>query len=212
MATWRIKALQFGNCNCDYGCPCQFNALPTHGNCQYAAGFHIIEGHHGDVRLDGLRCAAVGTWPGPVHEGGGTSQFIVDERADQAQQNALLRIMGGEDTEPMATMFAVYSAMTATFLDPLVKPIDLEVDIESGTARLFVDGIIDGSSEPIRNPVTGNVHRAQIRLPHGFEYEVAEVTSGTTKTTGGVALELNKSYGQLAELHLSNEGPVRNAL
>jgi hypothetical protein len=21
-------------CNCDWGCPCQFNAKPTHGNCE----------------------------------------------------------------------------------------------------------------------------------------------------------------------------------
>ena len=26
---WHIKGRQFGNCNCNYGCPCQFNAPPT---------------------------------------------------------------------------------------------------------------------------------------------------------------------------------------
>ena len=34
MIKWEIKAREFGNCNCDYGCPCQFNALPTHGHCR----------------------------------------------------------------------------------------------------------------------------------------------------------------------------------
>ena len=28
MIKWEIKGREFGNCNCDYGCPCQFNALP----------------------------------------------------------------------------------------------------------------------------------------------------------------------------------------
>ena len=28
---WSFKGLHFANCNCDYGCPCQFNALPTDG-------------------------------------------------------------------------------------------------------------------------------------------------------------------------------------
>ena len=34
MVTWEIKGWEFGNCNCNYGCPCQFNALPTHGHCR----------------------------------------------------------------------------------------------------------------------------------------------------------------------------------
>ena len=24
---WRVKATELANCNCDYGCPCQFNAI-----------------------------------------------------------------------------------------------------------------------------------------------------------------------------------------
>ena len=39
MATeWSLTAKEFVNCNCAYGCPCQFNALPTHGKCEAAAG------------------------------------------------------------------------------------------------------------------------------------------------------------------------------
>jgi hypothetical protein len=35
---WRIKGREFVNCNCSYGCPCQFNAPPTHGNCRAVGG------------------------------------------------------------------------------------------------------------------------------------------------------------------------------
>jgi hypothetical protein len=211
MINWRIKGREFANCNCDYGCPCQFNALPTHGNCEAAVGFQIDEGHFGDVKLDGLRAAGIYSWPGAVHEGNGTMQLIVDEKADEAQRDALLRIMRGEETEPMTTMWSVYAAMTTTILDPLFKPIDFEVDVEARTARLSVPGVIDGSGEPIRNPITGNIHRARIDLPHGFEYEIAEIGSGTTKTTGSIELNLESSYGQFAELHLSNTGVVRQS-
>ncbi len=27
---WKIKAREYANCNCSYGCPCQFNDIP-HG-------------------------------------------------------------------------------------------------------------------------------------------------------------------------------------
>ena len=26
---WSIKGPEIATCNCDWGCPCQFNALPT---------------------------------------------------------------------------------------------------------------------------------------------------------------------------------------
>ncbi|MCZ6847445.1 MAG: DUF1326 domain-containing protein, partial [Alphaproteobacteria bacterium] len=77
------------------------------------------------------------------------------------------------------------------------------------TARLVVPGMIEGTMEPIRNPVTGNPHRARIDLPHGFEYTVAEVASGTAKTTGEIKLDLVNSHGHLAELHLTDSGVVR---
>ena len=57
MTAWEIKGREFGNCNCDYGCPCQFNALPTYGHCRGLAVFDIETGFHGSTRLDGLRAA-----------------------------------------------------------------------------------------------------------------------------------------------------------
>ena len=56
---WEIKATEFANCNCTYGCPCQFNALPTHGHCRYVAGYQIEQGHFGKVKLDGLRAVTM---------------------------------------------------------------------------------------------------------------------------------------------------------
>jgi hypothetical protein len=64
--------------------------------------------------------------------------------------------------------------------------------------------------EPIKNPVTGAETRARIDLPNGFEYEIAEIGSGTTKTQGSIHLDLKASYGQFAHLHLNNKGVVRH--
>ena len=64
MATeWRIKGTELANCNCSYGCPCQFNALPTNGNCHAAGGWEIDEGHFGSVRLDGLQWSGSTIFP-----------------------------------------------------------------------------------------------------------------------------------------------------
>ena len=211
MIEWRIKGREFANCNCSYGCPCQFNALPTHGNCEAILAVAIDEGHFGGVKLDGLHAAGIYRWPGAVHEGNGTMQLVVDERAEAPQREALLKIMQGEETEPMMTMWAVYTAMTTTVLEPLARPIEFEVDVEERRARLVVPGLIETTGEPIRNPVTGAPSRARIDKPEGFEFTLAEIGSGTTKTTGAIALDLQGTYGQFAEIHLTHKGVVRDA-
>ena len=43
MTPWEFRAVELSNCNCAYGCPCQFNALPTHGNCEAAVCVEISE-------------------------------------------------------------------------------------------------------------------------------------------------------------------------
>ncbi|MGH7060192.1 MAG: DUF1326 domain-containing protein [Stellaceae bacterium] len=210
MATteWRVRADEFANCNCSYGCPCQFNALPTHGFCEAACGYRIGEGHFGEVRLDGLLAAGTWQWPGAVHQGNGTMQLVIDERADARQREALVKILSGEETEPMATVWWVYAAMSPTKLEPLFLPIAFEVDVEARRARLDVPGLLETTGEPIKNPITGAEHRARIDLPHGFEFRIAEIGSGTTRATGAIKLDLTKSYGQFAHIHLSNKGVV----
>jgi hypothetical protein len=61
-----------------------------------------------------------------------------------------------------------------------------------------VPGIIEHRAEPIRNPVTGGEHRAQIRLPGGFEYEEAEMGNSAflKVTAGAIAFEHHNSYAQ----------------
>ena len=211
MTEWRIKGRELANCNCSYGCPCQFNALPTDGTCKAAVGYQIDEGHFGDVDLSGVRAAGVYTWPGAVHEGNGTMQLIIDERASDAQREAMLKIMQGEETEPMATMWSVYTAMCSKRLEPLFKPIELEIDVEARTGRIEVPGVFETKGEPIRNPVTGDPHRVRIDMPQGFEYEIAEIGSASTKATGEIKLDLKDSYGQFAEIHLTGTGVVRKA-
>ena len=203
---WEIRGKEFVNCNCAYGCPCQFNALPTDGTCRGVGAIAIEWGHYGKTRLDGLNAVWLLDWPNPIHEGNGTTQVIVDERADADQRHALVRILSGEDTEPGASPWQVFATTMSKVLEPLFRPITFDVDIEARTAKLSVPGLIDSRGEPIRNPVTGDVHRVRIDLPHGFEYTVAEMGTATSKVGGAIPMTLTDSYGQFAHLHLSNVG------
>ncbi len=209
MTIWEIKGRELVNCSCEYGCPCQFNALPDKGHCYAVAGIQIDEGHHGETRLDGLRVAAIFKWPAAIHEGNGEAIAFVDAKANEKQREALLKIMTGQDTDPFATMFAVYASTVTKMHDPVFTDIDLQLDIDGRKGRIFVKDYIDTVGNPIVNKVTGAEHRAQIVLPEGFEYTVAEMGSASSTTTGPVKMSLTDSYGQFAHLHLNSHGVVR---
>lgn len=209
MTPWELQADEMVTCNCAWGCPCQFNALPTHGNCEAIASFQIKKGHFGETKLDGLKTVAVMAWPGPIHEGRGRAHIIIDERADEAQRQALLTILSGEETEPGATIWNVFSTTLDEVFDPDFKPIELEIDVEERIGHVSVAGLIEGRGEPIRNPVTGELHRARIDLPEGFEYTIAEIGNATSRSTGPVAISFEDSYAQFAHLHLNNQGVVK---
>lgn len=210
MTPWEINADSYTNCNCAYGCPCQFNALPTQGHCEAMQCMEIKSGHFGDVKLDGLRTMMVVSWPGPIHEGGGRVFAIVEERADEAQRSALLTIMTGQETDPGATLWNVFAATMDEILEPVFMPIEFAVDIPGRRSSVRVNGLVESTGTPILNPVTGEEHQAQIHLKHGFEYLVAEMGSGSTTTKGPIELALNESYGQFNEIHLNNHGVIKH--
>ena len=169
---WKIHAYYLDACNCDWGCPCQFNAKPTHGRCDGLSGIHIIDGNYGNhVKLDGLNMAYIGSWPGPIHEGHGKMTYYIDYHANDEQFDALSNIITGKagDSGP----FALYASITEKYEEPKRARIRFEAKGIRSHMTVRDDSAagvnIDALLEPIRNPVTGKVHRAIIELPEGVE-------------------------------------------
>ena len=211
MIPWEIHATVVANCNCAYGCPCQFDALPTYGTCEAADGFQIEKGFYGGVSLDGLNAGMLAKWPGPIHEGNGERLIIIDDRATAEQRNALEKIISGKDTEELATIFWVVNAMTSIRHETLYLPVTVEADMDARTGRVVVDGVFDLNVEPIMNPVTGAEHRARIEIPDGFEFTIAEMASGSLKTQSVIELPNNNgTHSHLTELHLNNSGIIHS--
>jgi hypothetical protein len=87
---WNITADYVETCNCDYGCPCNFNGFPTYGSCQAILLFHIRSGSYGDTSLDDLDFIAARYWPKAIHEGNGTTQLFITNKTNEKQRQAHL--------------------------------------------------------------------------------------------------------------------------
>ena len=209
MTEWEIHGKEFTNCSCAYGCPCQFNALPTHGYCRAIVFVQIDKGQFGDARLDGLNMAFAVAWPGAVHQGRGSMQPIIDERGTKAQRNALLSIMTGKETDPMVTFFAIYTAMCDTIRDPVHTKISIDFDMNMRRAKCQAQGMATGRGEPILNPVTKMEFRGGIVLPNGSEYGQCEVGRGWSESSGAVGIALEDSHAHWSELHMNQHGRIR---
>lgn len=152
---------------------------------------------------------ALWAWPGAIHAGKGEEQLIVDEGVGAEQQAAVEALFNGEHAEFGATFFRVFSNVIDTYYPVLVKPVEFEADMDMPTGRFRVPGVIDATSEPIKNPITGLPHRVRVTLPQGFEYHEAEYAScqvGTGDST--IALNYENTHAHFAQLSWTPGGVV----
>ncbi len=96
MTQWELKGGYFETCNCEAACPCVFTSPPTHGDCTALIAWHIEQGKYGDIALDGLNAALAVHAPGTMVETKWTAAAYFDERADEAQTQALHTIFSGQ--------------------------------------------------------------------------------------------------------------------
>jgi len=202
---WQIEGKWVEYCNCDHGCPCETMADPTYGCCTGMVAFKIDKGWCEDVPLDDLAFVGTVYLPRALHHGQGVFQSILDERADEAQREALFYILSGAD-QPVGTMFQIFSACIETIKDPLFAKIEFEWDIEKRRARVEIPGIIGAHSEPIRNPVTDREERIILVLPNGWMFHEAENASGFAKSMGAIKFDLRGRHSSLAYIACNQNG------
>jgi hypothetical protein len=168
---WHIKADYIETCNCDYGCPCNFSGFPSNGFCNTSVGYHIREGNYGEVKLDGLDVVDVYSWPTAIHEGNGTHQLFITNKANQQEQkDAITAIYSGKAKGN--GHFALFASTVKYLLDP--QFVDVYINVDGRKSSFSVPGIIDVKLENFRNPVTGEDQDTKIQLPKGFIWKLAD--------------------------------------
>ncbi|CAN7695510.1 DUF1326 domain-containing protein [Pseudoduganella sp. LjRoot289] len=204
-ANWRLEGEWIKNCNCAFGCPCDFNARPTNGECKGLLGMRISKGNFNETSLDGLCFFVTVQFPGPLHEGNGQAQAIIDERATPAQRDALLAIMSGQNSDE-GTLFNIFSMIVSTMHEPVYAPVQFSFDMDARLARITIPGVLETDVEPIRNPVTGAPHRIRVVMPEGFEHLEGEVAAANIHSTGANRFDTRGSHSTLARVVQTPQG------
>src|SRR5256886_1783109 len=150
VSEWGMSGSLLGECNCDWGCPCSFDAPPSHGSCRGVYTWIIDKGAYGDVKLDGLGVALPGKFPGAVHLGHGTQLVLIDGRTTAAQRNVLETLGKGEAGGP----FAVFASVTERWLPTVVAPFEVRLNGIRSVLRVDSGSIYDLAFSRIKNPVT----------------------------------------------------------
>ena len=129
MATdWYMEGPYVKNCNCDPGCPCDFNQKPTHGDCEGMAAMRIDQGRFGDVDLSGLCWGVLVSLAGAPARG--QRRHPADHRRARRtrdRRDALLQAMSGQHGD---TFFEIVAFIAPNVKDPIVAPAEFEFDLE----------------------------------------------------------------------------------
>ncbi len=188
---WTIKGRVAIACNCEVGCPCNFNGRPTHGHCEGGWVWWIEAGSYGQTRLDKLHVALFADWPAAIHEGNGVAVTFIDDRADETQRAALRALVLGEAGGPWGIFRKTFTAVHGPTFHAFQSEFGDVTSVRMGD-------VLDLKTEYITNPVTGATIHPRVVLPEGLVVkDAALVRSARFVLKEKVAYDHSQSYAAL---------------
>ncbi|MBA9005305.1 MULTISPECIES: DUF1326 domain-containing protein [Thermomonospora] len=174
---WHVAGDWFDACKCDIPCPCTFAQAPTYGDCDGVLAWHIREGRFGDVVLDGLNVLMIGSFVGNVWEGAHSEPYaavFMDERADEAQREALQMIFGGQAGGWPGQFVAMFHPEMRGLE---FAPVRISVDDDLAAWGAEVPGRVEARAEALSGPVTPEGARVQSTNLPGCETGPGQVAT-----------------------------------
>jgi hypothetical protein len=187
--SWKLAGQVLVACNCDWGCPCNFNARPTTGKCEGGWTWHVDVGSYDGVSLDGLNFSVYANWPGAIHEGNGEALLLTDARADESQRAAIETLLGGKIGGPWEVLGWTWPKVHGPY------PVAYDVAFDGIRTRLKCGDYVNVECGPIRNPVTGAEVHPGVILPEGIILKRGDLGATTQfQVRGGVEYDHTGRY------------------
>jgi hypothetical protein len=139
-------------CNCNVLCPCWIGEDPDRGTCESSLAYHFTKGNIDGVDVSGLTVATTVNIPGNVLAGNWRQAIYVDNRASDAQMNAIVGVFRGERGGPLADLAQLVSDVAH------VRRADITFDLKEGKGRYTVGNVVHAEMEPYKGP-TGETTR-----------------------------------------------------
>ena len=188
-ARWHLTGTAYIACNCEYGCPCNFNAMPSHGFCEGGWTWHVDGGSVDDVVLAGLNFSVFVKWPGAIHQGNGEGVILLDERATDAQRNAIAAVVSGQFGGPWGILAWTWPKVHGP------KAVPYRVHTDGVRSSVAAGDCMQLESTTIKNPVTGADTHPSIVLPEGLIVKGAGLgASNVFKVDEGISFDHSGKY------------------
>lgn len=168
---WKLQGDYLESCTCKDACPCLFLGPPTEGSCDALVGWHIDKGQFENTPLNDLNVVVALRSPGHMAEGSWKVVLYVDERADEAQRQALGGIFGGQ--------FGGHPALLTSFIGEVLGVEYLPIRYESG--------------QGLRGFSVGQVAAARISAMEGQEGSEVQILNHPMAVAPGQPLTVAKS-------------------
>lgn len=143
LRSWRVRGSYFEACNCDAICPCRSvggrpGGPSSFGVCFGSLSWHVNEGHADDVDLGGLDVALSIRYRDDVKPSTRWEVVLyVDERADEAQRDALADIFLGRAGGSVAQLYGPAIGTVRA-----IRPARITLEHAEETKRIDVAGCI----------------------------------------------------------------------
>jgi hypothetical protein len=141
---YAFEGIMLEACSCHVICPCWAGQDPDGGTCEGVLAYHIDRGTIDGVDVAGLTYAMLLHLPGNVLQGNWRIVLYVDDKATNAQHEALLKALTGKLGGPLADIAQLVGEVAG------VERAAMTFEFEQGNGRLQVGPAITATMESLR--------------------------------------------------------------
>ncbi len=143
---YRVEGRLLEVCTCQAICPCWIGEDPDGGSCESSLAWRVDRGSVEGVDVSGLTLGLSVYIPGNVFAGGWKAAVYVDDRASEAQQDALLKVFTGQLGGDIASLAGLIGEVVAVERAPVT------FTVEGGEGTFRIGDAIEATMAPFAGP------------------------------------------------------------